>query len=94
MRHHAARLKHAQCTTLTCTCRLGKRNADGVVCVPFGEVYDDERCTQIFEALAGTLKVRPPYPCAALPNTPACKQQGHSLLDACAGCKEEEGRGL
>lgn len=36
--------------------RLGTRQPDGLLAVPFGVLYDDPASQQTFEALAGTLK--------------------------------------
>ncbi|PIN18652.1 hypothetical protein CDL12_08673 [Handroanthus impetiginosus] len=36
--------------------RLGKPQADGSYKVTFGELFNDDRCANIFEALVGTLR--------------------------------------
>uniref|UniRef100_A0A8C7X6G8 Costars family protein ABRACL n=1 Tax=Oryzias sinensis TaxID=183150 RepID=A0A8C7X6G8_9TELE len=36
--------------------RLGSKNASGQTSVKFGVLFNDDRCANIFEALAGTLK--------------------------------------
>ncbi|XP_060580364.1 costars family protein ABRACL-like [Ruditapes philippinarum] len=36
--------------------RMGKQDADGKYVVTFGELFEDERCANIFEALVGTLR--------------------------------------
>jgi hypothetical protein len=33
-----------------------KRNSKGHLCVPYGVLFKDEHCQQVFEALLGTLK--------------------------------------
>ncbi|EGR33478.1 hypothetical protein IMG5_051560 [Ichthyophthirius multifiliis] len=36
--------------------RLGKKNTLGKFSVPFGQLFDDEKAQQYYEALVGTLK--------------------------------------
>lgn len=36
--------------------RLGKQNSDNQYEVTFGELFNDDRCANLFEALVGTLK--------------------------------------
>ncbi|KAL4240896.1 hypothetical protein ACF0H5_001678 [Mactra antiquata] len=36
--------------------RLGKQGADGKYAVTFGEMFDDDDCANVFEALVGTLR--------------------------------------
>ncbi|XP_041832404.1 costars family protein ABRACL [Melanotaenia boesemani] len=36
--------------------RLGSKNASGQTSVKFGDLFNDDRCANIFEALVGTLK--------------------------------------
>mmetsp|Transcript_25141 Transcript_25141/g.87720 ORF Transcript_25141/g.87720 Transcript_25141/m.87720 type:complete len:96 (-) Transcript_25141:27-314(-) len=36
--------------------RLGEKQENGEIHVKFGVLFDDDRCQQVFEALAGTLK--------------------------------------
>ena len=36
--------------------RLGTKNDDGLYEVPFGVLFNDDRCANIFEALVGTLR--------------------------------------
>lgn len=36
--------------------RLGEAQDNGEVHVTFGKLFDDDRCQQVFEAIAGTLK--------------------------------------
>ena len=36
--------------------RLGSPNADGLTTVPFGVLFRDDRCANLFEALVGTLR--------------------------------------
>merc|ERR1712072_786835 len=36
--------------------RLGTENADGKISVTFGVLFSDDRCSNIFEALVGTLR--------------------------------------
>ncbi|XP_076456238.1 costars family protein ABRACL-like [Babylonia areolata] len=36
--------------------RLGKPGDDGLVAVSFGELFNDDKCANLFEALVGTLR--------------------------------------
>ena len=36
--------------------RLGEPNADGQFVVPFGVLFNDDKCANLFEALVGTLR--------------------------------------
>ncbi|KAL5009644.1 hypothetical protein ScPMuIL_011949 [Solemya velum] len=36
--------------------RLGSSGPDGKTCVTFGELFEDEKCANLFEALVGTLR--------------------------------------
>eukprot|EP00127_Corallochytrium_limacisporum_P003912 Clim_evm22s154 gene=Clim_evmTU22s154 len=36
--------------------RLGEKNAEGQYVVPFGVLFADDKCANIFEAIVGTLR--------------------------------------